>query len=248
MTGFILQIIGMIITIAGSLLVLVGFIMSPQKNIFSETINNIKQIHFGSGDNVLGDKIVYENSPTTVNNYFIKDGANAEITNKLLEIVKIAKGGEVEKAQEALRSFDKNIISNVDLTNIQSTKAFLYVMQGKLLDAKVIYEAILDTGIKSNAVYLGMGNILAAESVSRQVSDRERAKDLLYESNDWYYKALEAKMDQHPAVLVNVYWGLYENFKILTKYFGQNETANLDKYRKLFEDSNAKAGYLYPKI
>jgi hypothetical protein len=222
--------------------------MEPHKNIFSEIKNsfNTQQLHlFGVGDNVAGNKITYENNPVTINNYFIKDGATIEIIDKLLEIVKIAKDGEIEKAQEILRDFNKDNLSNVDFTNIQSTKAHLYIMQGKLLDAKIIYEAILDTGIKSNAVYLGMGNILAAESVKKQQLNKDEAIHLLYESNNWYYKALEPEMDQRPVILVHVYWAIYENFKILTEYFDQNETSNLDKYQKLFEDSNKKAGYLY---
>ena len=54
--GWWLQLVGMILGVISSVAVIFGFILSPQDNIF-RSIKNTIQIHFGSGDNIAGEKI-----------------------------------------------------------------------------------------------------------------------------------------------------------------------------------------------
>ena len=91
----------------------------------------------------------------------IKEGATQDVTNKLLEISKVIKDERLTEAESLLRNFDKQSLNQADLTNIQSVRASLYLIRGKLPEAKAVYEAILDTQIKSNAVYIGLATISA---------------------------------------------------------------------------------------
>lgn len=56
--GWWLQFVGGILGVISAILVLFGFILSPKENIF-RSINNIFQVHYGSGDNISDDKFVF---------------------------------------------------------------------------------------------------------------------------------------------------------------------------------------------
>ena len=58
--GWWLQAIGGMMAIISAVLLFIGFIISPQENIFRSIKNVWLQIHFGSGDNVAGNKITQE--------------------------------------------------------------------------------------------------------------------------------------------------------------------------------------------
>lgn len=169
----------------------------------------------------------------------IKEGATQDVTNKLLEISKVIKDERLTEAESLLRNFDKQSLNQADLTNIQSVRASLYLIRGKLPEAKAVYEAILDTQIKSNAVYIGLATISAFEAFGKRNSDPKESKKLFYQSNDWYFRAIS--LDNRPQILVTIYYGIYDNYRILVDFFKEEkEYDNFIKYKKLFEDCNKK--------
>ena len=253
-----MTVISFVLAILSPILGLWGYLISPKDNFFVNIKNKItnitqtQQIKDSPGSQNFqltinaepGSTVNIDNEKIIQQIQAFKEGTTTkEVINKLLEISQIVKDGNLDKAIEELRNFEKNNLSLMDLANIQSTRAFIYIAQGRLKEAKAVYEAILDTGIKSNAVYIGMGNILSAESVAAQEIDRERAEKLLYDANDYYYNALD--IDKRPIVLVWIYYALYENFYVLNNNFGKNESENLVKYKNLFEENNLKAGNPY---
>ena len=88
-----------------------------------------------------------------------------------------------------------------------------------------------------------MGLITGFKAFRIQKSDPSKAIAHLYESNDWYLKALAG--DPRPQFTVIMYYGIYDNYRILTNFFKQNEQKNLEKYRDLFLETNEKAGHPY---
>lgn len=244
--GYWINFIGLLLLALGSILTLVGFLISPNDN-FIKGPNSIKQKFINKPyvniQNSPGATISIEQSQINyTSNNLVKEGATQIITNKLLEISKIIKDGRLDEANSLLRNFDKQSLNQTDLTNIQSVRASLYLIQGKFPEAKAIYEAILDTHIKSNAVYTGLATIYAFEAFGIRISNPEQSKKLLYQSNDYYFKAVD--IDKRPQVLVTIYYGIYDNYRILVNFFKiQKENTNLIKYKKIFEDNNSQAGF-----
>lgn len=244
--GYWITLIGSILTIAGALLTLVGFLISPNDN-FIKGPNSINQKFINKPSVVIKDSPgatinIDQSQVNYTSNNLNKDGATPEITNKLLGISKIIKEGRLDEAETSLRNFDKQSLGQVDLTNIQSVRASLYLIKGKLPEAKAIYEAILDTNTKSNAVYTGLATIYAFEAFGLRTSNPEKSKEYIYKSNDYYYKAID--IDKRPQVLVTIYQGIYDNFSILVNFFNvKSEIENFERYKKLFEEVNSQAGF-----
>lgn len=189
-------------------------------------------------------KDYFEKKPEVPNveNNLIYNGATTSVTNALLEVSKALKTGNTKNAELILEGIPKNDLTLKDMTNIQSVRAGIFMTLGDLSSAKSIYQSILDTGTSSNAVFTGLGTIAAFEAFKNQF-DSTKAIALLYESNDWYLKAIAG--DNRPRALVTIYYNLFDNYRVLTGHFHQSEQGNLEKYKKLFLETNAKAGNPY---
>ncbi len=260
--GYYFSLIGAILAVLASLFSLGGVLLSPGDNIFYgprslyQKIIQKQDIQIKDSPGAIGTINVNNSPGVTINigptqrevvsDDIIFNGATIAVTNKLVEIAKLMKEGKLPEAETMLRSFEKDILTNIDLTNIQSVRAAIYMAQGKFPEAKAIYESILDTDIKSNAVYSGLGTIAVFEAFKLQKTDPQKAISLLYTSNDWYFQALD--VDKRPQALVTLYFNIYDNFRILTQYFYQPESINTQKYKELFLEYNELAGkpYLVP--
>lgn len=230
--GYSFTLIGAILIATGGLFTLVGVILAPKDNVFRGPESFYQKIIQTGIININNSFNIGSGHRETINNGLVYNDATVNVTNKLLEISKLLKDGRVTEAETILRSFEKESLTSKDATNIQSVRAGLYLAQGKFTEAKAIYESILDTGTRSNAVYSGLGTIAAFEAFKFQKSDSKKAIELLYESNEWYFQALD--IDKRPQVLVTLYFNIYDNFRILTEYFSQTESANVKKYQELF--------------
>jgi len=178
-----------------------------------------------------------------VNTELIYNGATKQVTDGLLVVSKTLKGGDIPGAEIVLQGIPKSNLTPTDLTNIQSTTAGIALAKGEHVAAETIYSAIIATGTSSNAVFSGMAVIEAFKAFTLQKSDPQKAIAHLNESNIWYLKALAG--DKRPQATVTIYNGLYENYRILTQVFKQNEQQNFENYRDLFLEANKKAGHPY---
>ena len=243
--GYWLTLIGSVLTVLGAIFTLFGLLISPKDNIFQgpKSIFSSRQDSYveikdspGAVVNVNQTQINYITENLT------KEGATKIVTDKLIEISKIIKEGRFPEAETSLRNFKKQNLNQVDLTNIQSVRAGLYLIQGKLPEAKAVYEAILDTQIKSNAVYIGLATISAFEAFGKKSLDPKESIRLFYQSNDWYFKAVD--IDKRPQVLAMIYYGIYDNFRFLVNFFQiKKEEGSLNQYKALFEQYNREVGY-----
>lgn len=66
--------------IISAVLLFLGFILSPQENIF-RSVKNILQVHFGSGDNIAGDKIT-----NLINQRFLSEDQGNRLLNLLVPL------------------------------------------------------------------------------------------------------------------------------------------------------------------
>lgn len=257
--GYVFSLIGIILTVLSSIFILVGFLLSPRDNVLRgprsiyQKIIQKQDIKIKDSPGSIG-AINVNNSPGTVINIkstpqeMVNDGlvfndATVSVTNKLLEISQLLKQSRLPEAETILRSFEKDDLTNKDLTNIQSVRAGIYIAQGKFPEARAIYESILDTGTKSNAVYSGLGTIAAFEAFKIKKTNPAKAVELLYKSNEWYFQALD--LDKRSQALVMSYLNIYDNFRVLTQYFNQPESASTQKYKELFLQHNELAGNPY---
>lgn len=233
--GLLLQITGVLVGVSVFGL---GLLMSHQQNtptIFSYVSHFIKT--FKQED-------YFERRQSGIyDTGLIYNGATQQVTNGLIEVGKMLKTGNITEAEKILQGIPKNNLTPTDVTNIQSTTAGIELAKGNIEAAETIYKSIIATGTNSNAVFSGMAAIAAFKTLNLHKTDPSKAIALLHESNEWYLKALAG--DQRPQVLVHVYYGLYDNYERLTNYFKQNEHQNLEKYRKLFLETNQKAGDPY---
>lgn len=230
--------VGICLQVLGVLFLLGGFIVSyvrHEPTLYSYTTQISKDFL---------KKDFFEKKPEAPNveNNLIYNGATKKVTDALLEVSKALKVGSIKDAELILEGIPKNDLTPKDVTNIQSVRAGIFMIQGDLASAKSIYRSIIDTGTSNNAVFTGLGTIAAFEAFKNR-SDSTKAMSLLYESNDWYIKAIAG--GQRPEALVTIYHNLFDNYRVLTEHFNQKEQGNLDKYKKLFLETNIKAGNPY---
>ena len=234
--GVILQLLGIII---GVILFIVGLYVSSSQNkptvfsYISHYVGTLKQ----------EDYFDKRKSYSAPEGGLIFNGATKKVTDGLLEASKQLKENHIQEAENIISGISKENLTPKDITNIQSVKASIKMAQGDLSGAQSIYESILSTGTKSNAVFTGLGTIQAFKTLNYKDTNPEKAISLLYESNDWYFKALAG--DSRPEALVTIYFNLYENFRMLTEFFKRDEKANLEKYKNLFLQTNQDAGNPY---
>jgi len=226
--------VGLSIQIIGIVAISIGLVFSHQQHkptmfsYVSRFIESFKQDDYFQEDN---SGLIY-------------NGATKQVTNGLLEVGRTLKVGNITGAERVLEGIPKTNLTPTDLTNIQSTRAAIELKKGNFGEAETIYRSIVETGTDSNAVFSGLATIAAFKTQNLYETNHPAAIALLNESNTWYLKALAG--DHRPQVTVHIYFGLYDNYKRLTKYFKQDEGENLENYRNLFLEANEKVGNPYP--